>query len=128
MIFVSACLFSGLALKLVLVLFLKLLTKINILANKFAYFIFLGGVITYWIISFFPKSNSNNFNKDEKWSFVYLITFGFDFIIIQQVIGAIQYISTIEIMNNEAHSFNKIFYNPLFVSKIKWNFSFFKNE
>ncbi|EAR88127.3 zinc finger lsd1 subclass family protein (macronuclear) [Tetrahymena thermophila SB210] len=111
----------GLGLKFVLIKSLFYITKYIKFGNLLSFTFFILAItadLWFWLI---PKISRNNHKTDMSWSSQYLITFAVDFLIFQQVLALLKYLSTINFLNNNNNilKFLNIFKSNYILNKIK---------
>ncbi|KAL4493947.1 hypothetical protein ABPG72_021964 [Tetrahymena utriculariae] len=107
--YLSVCLASGLSMKLIIEKILFFMTKYTSFGNLLSMILFLGALGADFYYWFIPKIQSVNYNMDYSWSFQYLITFSADFLILQQLLGLLKYLSTVKFMNLKNPSIELLF-------------------
>ncbi|KAL4493949.1 hypothetical protein ABPG72_021966 [Tetrahymena utriculariae] len=118
--YISLCLTAGLCMKLIIEKLLFLITKYTRFGNLLSIVVFFGGLGACFFCWFLPKIQQANQSVDHSWSFQYLITFSFDFLIFQQLLGLLKYCITVKFLNMQnPNSITKGLKNEHFIKNIK---------
>ena len=81
--FVLVCLIAGLAERVLLNFVLRLTAKMVNIGNSICFFMMVLGAVGMVYFWFIPRIDALKYTFDKKWSFIYVITFGIDFLIFQ---------------------------------------------